>query len=407
MGSPPPSACSSRQAGLSSSSFHSLEDRIVKNFLGERGRAPAYSRHQPEMTVAPPTFRLLTRKPETPDEAEIAANPRARSAKLRAAERTAAAARNTPVEALLPRLPSLADVHAGARMILRILNFVVIGALIFAAAYVYRIKFDSTVQAERLAKIRSEVRRERDTIAALRAEWGELENPARIEALTKRYLHLKPVAPTQFDKFNALPDRPPQLVKPDSRRSDRRGHRKSRRAGSCDRKHLAPSPARRRRRLRTHVRTPTDAGRRRPRANPGGMTDECEAARPMTRTAAGSVAAVQHRRPRRTQLICSGTPRKPPAAVAAPLCARLYGSNVDRNAKARARVGLAIVAFAAVYFIIALRLSCLASCPTAAARIGSAAATPSRRRVRTFSIATAKSWRPTCACPRSMPNRAG
>ena len=44
-------------------SFHSLEDRIVKNFLAERGRAPAYSRHQPEVTAAPPTFRLLTRKP--------------------------------------------------------------------------------------------------------------------------------------------------------------------------------------------------------------------------------------------------------------------------------------------------------------------------------------------------------
>ena len=101
-------------------------------------------------------------------------------------------------------------------MILRVLNFMVIGALILAAAYVYRIKYDSTVQAERLAKIRSEVRRERDTIAALRAEWGELESPSRIEALAKRYLHLKPVAPTQFDKLNGLPDQPPQLVKPDS-----------------------------------------------------------------------------------------------------------------------------------------------------------------------------------------------
>ena len=101
-------------------------------------------------------------------------------------------------------------------MILRVLNLMVIGALILAAAYVYRIKYDSTVQAERLAKIRSEVRRERDTIAALRAEWGELESPSRIEALAKRYLHLKPIAPTQFDKLNGLPDRPPQLVKPDS-----------------------------------------------------------------------------------------------------------------------------------------------------------------------------------------------
>jgi cell division protein FtsL len=101
-------------------------------------------------------------------------------------------------------------------MILRILNLVVIGALIFAAAYVYRIKFDSTVQAERLAKIRGEVRRERDAIAALRATWGELENPARIEALAKRHLPLKPIAPTQFDQLNQLPERPPQIVKPDS-----------------------------------------------------------------------------------------------------------------------------------------------------------------------------------------------
>ncbi len=101
-------------------------------------------------------------------------------------------------------------------MILRILNLVVIGALILAAAYVYRIKFDATVQAERLAKIRSEVRRERDTIAALHAHWGELENPARIEALTKRFLPLKPVAPIQFDQLNQLPERPPQFIKPDS-----------------------------------------------------------------------------------------------------------------------------------------------------------------------------------------------
>jgi 16S rRNA (cytosine1402-N4)-methyltransferase len=94
-------------------SFHSLEDRIVKTFLSERGRAPAYSRHQPEVAAAPPSFRLLTRKPRMPSDAEIAANPRARSAKLRAAERTDAPARATTVEELLPRLPSLADVMRG------------------------------------------------------------------------------------------------------------------------------------------------------------------------------------------------------------------------------------------------------------------------------------------------------
>ena len=95
-------------------------------------------------------------------------------------------------------------------MTLRILNLVVIAMLVLAAAYVYRIKFDSTVQAERLAKIRSQVRKERDTIAALRAEWGELDNPARIEELAKRHLPLKPVAPTQFDSLDRLPDQPPQ-----------------------------------------------------------------------------------------------------------------------------------------------------------------------------------------------------
>lgn len=93
-------------------------------------------------------------------------------------------------------------------MILRLLNLIVIGALVLAAAYVYRIKFDSAAQAEKLAKLRGEVRHERDQIAALRAEWGQLDNPARIEMLAKHYLQLKPIAPTQFDTLDHLPDRP-------------------------------------------------------------------------------------------------------------------------------------------------------------------------------------------------------
>ncbi len=97
-------------------------------------------------------------------------------------------------------------------MILRVLNLFVIGVLVLAAAWVYRIKFDATVQAERLAKLRSEVRRERDDIAALRAEWGQLDNPARIEALAKRFLRLNPIAPTQLDTLDHLPDRPPENV---------------------------------------------------------------------------------------------------------------------------------------------------------------------------------------------------
>jgi len=92
--------------------FHSLEDRIAKSFLVERGRPSAPSRHRPAPAQAPATFRILTNRPIVPDEAEIAANPRARSAKLRAAERTDAAIASRRATALLPRLPSPADIIA-------------------------------------------------------------------------------------------------------------------------------------------------------------------------------------------------------------------------------------------------------------------------------------------------------
>jgi 16S rRNA (cytosine1402-N4)-methyltransferase len=74
-------------------SFHSLEDRIVKNFLSARIGAERGSRHLPETASAPATFERLTRRPLEADDAEVAANPRARSAKLRAAVRTAVPAR--------------------------------------------------------------------------------------------------------------------------------------------------------------------------------------------------------------------------------------------------------------------------------------------------------------------------
>jgi 16S rRNA (cytosine1402-N4)-methyltransferase len=90
--------------------FHSLEDRIVKTFLAERSRPAAGSRHRPEAVQSPTTFRELTRRPVVPDEAEIAANPRARSAKLRAAERTDAPPAAGHLRLLLPRLPAPADV---------------------------------------------------------------------------------------------------------------------------------------------------------------------------------------------------------------------------------------------------------------------------------------------------------
>ncbi len=73
-------------------SFHSLEDRRVKEFLrGRSDAAPQASRHQPDRVGMPaPAFRLLSRRAVKPSAAEIAHNPRARAARLRAAERTPA-----------------------------------------------------------------------------------------------------------------------------------------------------------------------------------------------------------------------------------------------------------------------------------------------------------------------------
>ncbi len=97
---------------------------------------------------------------------------------------------------------------------MRLLNLLVVGLLVFAAAYVYDIKFQSTLRAERIAKMRGDIRRERDTIAALRAEWATLENPARIQGLVHRHLPLGPMHPSQFDSLDNLPERAPQIVQP-------------------------------------------------------------------------------------------------------------------------------------------------------------------------------------------------
>ena len=69
--------------------FHSLEDRIVKRFLADRGTQAAGSRHMPQAATSAPTFLPIGKGIVPPSDAEIAVNPRSRSAKLRAAIRTA------------------------------------------------------------------------------------------------------------------------------------------------------------------------------------------------------------------------------------------------------------------------------------------------------------------------------
>lgn len=83
-------------------SFHSLEDRIVKAFMAERsGNLPSASRHMPmsKQSGPAPTFRLEKRGVVKPSKEEERVNPRARSAKLRVAIRTEAAARGSMLHA--------------------------------------------------------------------------------------------------------------------------------------------------------------------------------------------------------------------------------------------------------------------------------------------------------------------
>jgi hypothetical protein len=98
---------------------------------------------------------------------------------------------------------------------MRIIHLLVIGVLVFAAAYVYRIKMESTSRTERVLRLHVEIREQRDAIALLRAEWAKLDAPLRLQGLAERHLALKPLNATQYDSLKNLPERPPRLVRPD------------------------------------------------------------------------------------------------------------------------------------------------------------------------------------------------
>jgi hypothetical protein len=97
---------------------------------------------------------------------------------------------------------------------MRILHLLVIAVLVFAAAYVYRIKMESTVRTERVMRLHADIREQRDAIASLRAEWAKLDAPMRLQGLAERHLTLKPITAQQFDSLKSLPDRPPSFAKP-------------------------------------------------------------------------------------------------------------------------------------------------------------------------------------------------
>ncbi len=122
---------------------------------------------------------------------------------------------------------------------MRIIHVLVIGMLVFAAAYVYRIKMESTVRTERVLRLHADIREQRDAIAALRAEWTKLDSPLRLQGLAERHLPLKPINATQYDSLKNLPERPPNFNR--RSRSDRLDDLRPSRPRTMQRRRIRPT----------------------------------------------------------------------------------------------------------------------------------------------------------------------
>jgi cell division protein FtsL len=90
----------------------------------------------------------------------------------------------------------------------RFINLFLMGCLVSAAIGVYSIKYEATLQAEKVAKLRRSIVTERIAIGALRAEWASLSQPERLEALARKHLDLQPMKVDQIVKASAIPDKP-------------------------------------------------------------------------------------------------------------------------------------------------------------------------------------------------------
>ncbi len=93
-------------------------------------------------------------------------------------------------------------------MFLRILHVLSLLILIASAVVVYKVKYDTTYEVQRIAKLRSEIRSENERLALLRAEWTRLAAPQRVQELATRHLNMKPLDVVQVRDFSNLPEKP-------------------------------------------------------------------------------------------------------------------------------------------------------------------------------------------------------
>ena len=163
-------------------SFHSLEDRAVKEFVrAHAGRTPGPSRHAPPRAQdRAATLGDLTRKPVLPSAAEIAKNPRARSARLRVAEKF--------------RRP---------RMIHRGLLFWSVAAVATAVG-LFTVKYKVQDLEEKIDRTNQKIVESQQATHILRVEWAHLNEAERIERLAIKHLNLEPASIKQVVRLDSL-----------------------------------------------------------------------------------------------------------------------------------------------------------------------------------------------------------
>jgi cell division protein FtsL len=93
---------------------------------------------------------------------------------------------------------------------IRFLHIMAIGALVASAVYVYSVKYDTILLAERVTKLKNQVQREKDSIAVLKAEWQRLNRPERVQTLADAHLDLQPLSVLNIARFDELPQRQPK-----------------------------------------------------------------------------------------------------------------------------------------------------------------------------------------------------
>lgn len=95
-------------------------------------------------------------------------------------------------------------------MFLRIVHVLSVLVLVASAFAVYKVKYETTYEAQRIAKLRSEIRQEQERLALLRAEWMRLSAPQRIQDLATRHLGMQPLEVARVGDLSSLPEKPRQ-----------------------------------------------------------------------------------------------------------------------------------------------------------------------------------------------------